>query len=56
LKSFREVRYANFRLNVFAAGKRISMEISVLMRLHAWCPVTLKRFLAFSRNGNVQEK
>ena len=29
LKSFSEVGYANFRPNVFAAGKRISMEILV---------------------------
>ena len=35
LKSFCEVGYANFRPNVFAAGKRISMEISVGMGAHA---------------------
>jgi len=51
LKSFCEVGYANFRPNVFAAGKRISMEILVGVGLHAWCPVPLKRFVAFSKNG-----
>jgi len=56
LKSFCEVGYTNFRPNVFAAGKRISMEILVGIELHAWCPVALKRFVAFSKNGNVQEK
>jgi len=40
LKSFREVGYANFRPNVFAVGKSISMEILVRMGLHASCPVT----------------
>jgi len=35
LKSFCEVGYANFRPNVFAAGKRISMEILVGVGLHA---------------------
>ena len=35
LKSFCEVGYANFRPNVFAVGKRISMEISVGMGVHA---------------------
>ena len=35
LKSFCEVGYANFRPNVFAAGKRISMEISVGLGAHA---------------------
>jgi len=34
LKSFCEVGYAYFRLNVFAAGKRISMEILVGVGLH----------------------
>ena len=56
LKSFREVGYDNFRPNVFVAGKRISVEILVGVGLHAWCPVALKRFVAFSKNGNVQEK
>jgi len=56
LKSFCEVGYANFRPNVFAAGKRISMEILVGVGLHAWCPVAFKRFVTFSKNGNVQEK
>ena len=56
LKSFCEVGYANFRPNVFAAGKRISMEILVGVGRHAWCPVGLKRFVAFSKSGNVQEK
>jgi len=56
LKSFCEVGCTNFRRNVFGAGKRISMEILVGMGLHAWCPVALKRFVAFSKNGNVQGK
>jgi len=47
LKSFCEVDYANYRLNVSAAGKRISMEILVGVGLHAWWPVALKRFVAF---------
>jgi len=42
LKSFCEVGYANFRPNVFSAGKRISMEILVGVWLHAQCPVALK--------------
>ena len=55
-KSFCDVGYANYRLNVFAAGKRISVEILVGLGLHARCPVALKIFAAFSKNGNVQEK
>ena len=35
LKSFCEVDYANFRPNVFGAGKRIPMETLVGMGLHA---------------------
>jgi len=35
LKSFCEVGYANFRPNVFPAGKRISMEILVGVGVHA---------------------
>ena len=35
LKSFCEVGYANFRPNVFAAGKRISMEILVGVEVYA---------------------
>jgi len=35
LKSFCEVGYATFRPNVFAAGKRISVEILVGVGLHA---------------------
>ena len=35
LKSFCEVGYANFRPNVFAAGKRISMEILVGVEVNA---------------------
>jgi len=38
-KSFCEIGYAKFRPNVFAAGKRISMEILVGVGLHAWWPV-----------------
>jgi len=56
LKSIFEVGYANFRPNVFAAGKRILMEILVGVGLHAGCSVALKLFVAFSKNGNVQEK
>jgi len=52
-KSFCEVGYANFMTNVFAAGKKISMEILVGVGMHAKCPVVLKRFVAFSKNGNV---
>jgi len=56
LKSFYEVGYANFRPNVFAAGKRILMKILVGVRLHARFPVALKRFVVFLENENVQEK
>jgi len=56
LKSLCEVGYANFRPNVFVVGRRISMEILVVVGLHACCPVALKRLVAFSKNGNVQEK
>ena len=56
LKSFCEVGYANFRPNVFGAGKRISIELVVGVELHAWYPVALKTFVAFRKNGNVQEK
>jgi len=35
LKSFCDEGYANYRLNVFAAGKRISVEILVGLGLHA---------------------
>ena len=35
LKSFCEVGYTNFRPKVFAAGKRISVEILVSMGVHA---------------------
>jgi len=34
-KSFCEVGYANFKSNVFAAGKRILIEILVGVGLHA---------------------
>ena len=56
LKSFCEVGFANFRPNVFAVGKRISMQILVGVGLHARCSPALKRFVAFSKNRNVQEK
>jgi len=55
LKPFCEVGYTNFRPNVFGTGKKISMEILVGVELHAWCPVALKTFVAFRKNGNVQE-
>jgi len=32
------------------------MEILVGVGMHALCPVALKGFAAFSKNGNVQEK
>jgi len=47
LKSFFEVGYTIVRPNVFAAGKRISIEILEGVGVHAWCPVALKRFGAF---------
>jgi len=47
LKSFCEVGYANFRPNIIAACKRISVEILVGVEMDAWCPVALKRFVAF---------
>jgi len=50
LKSFCEIGYANFRPNVFAAGKRMLMEILVGVGLHARWPVALKRFAAFLKN------
>jgi len=53
VKLFCEVGYANFRPNVFGAGKRISMEILVGVWLHEWWPVALKMFVVFSKNGNV---
>jgi len=57
LKSFCEVGYANFRPNAFAAGKRISMEILVVVGGAAcMMPVALKRLVAFTKNGNVREK
>jgi len=56
LKSFCEVGYVKFKPNVFAACKRISMEILVGVGLHPWWPVALKRYVAFSKNGNVQDK
>ena len=43
LKSFCEVGYANFRPNVFSAGKRISMEILVGVGLHAMMPSCIKK-------------
>ena len=45
LKSCCEVGYANFRPNVFAAGKTISMEIFIGLGLHAWCPVAKDLYL-----------
>ena len=56
MKSFCEVGYANYRPNVFVAGKRISVEIFEVLGLHEWCSISLKRFVAFSKNGYVQEK
>ena len=48
-KSFCEAGYANFRPNVFAAGKRILMEILVGVELHAWCPGALKDLTIFQK-------
>ena len=56
LKSFCEVGYAHFRPNVFAPGKRISMEILVGVGVHAWCPAALKRFGAFSKKRKCARK
>jgi len=56
LKSFCEVGYANFRSNVFSAGKRISMEILVGVGLHAWCPAALKRFCSFFKKTEMCKK
>jgi len=56
LKSFCEVGYANYRLNVFAAGKRISVESLVGLGLHARCPMALKRFAAFSKKRKCARK
>jgi len=56
LKSFCEVGYATFRPTVFAAGKRISMEIFVGVGLHAWCPVELKRVVAFFKKRKCARK
>jgi len=47
LKSFCEVGYANFRPNVFSAGKRISMEILVGVWLHAMMPSSIKKICSF---------
>ena len=56
LKSFCEVGCANFRPNVCAADKRISIEILERVGLHVWCPVALETLVAFPKIGNVQEK
>ena len=37
-------------------GKRISVENLVGVGLQAWCAVALKRFVAFTKSGNAQEK
>jgi len=37
-------------------GERISMEIWVGVGLQALCAEALKRFVAFTKSGNVQEK
>jgi len=36
-------------------GKRVSKEILVGVGLQAWCAVALKRFVAFTKSGNVQK-
>jgi len=51
-----EVNYATSRPNFFANGNRISIEILVGVGLHALCSVALRRFVAFSKNVNVQQK
>ena len=56
LKPFCEVGCAIFRLNVFAAGKRISVEILVGVGLHVWCPVELKKLVAFFKQWKCARK
>jgi len=56
LKSFCEVGYAKFRRNVFAAGKRISMDILVGVGLHAWWPVALKMICSFFKKWKCARK
>jgi len=36
-------------------GKRISVDILIGVGVQAWCPVALKRFVAFAKSENVQE-
>jgi len=53
-KSFCEVDCANFSPNIFCYCKRISMEIWLGVRMHAWCVVD--RLVAFLKSRNVEEK
>jgi len=48
---FFEVGYAIFRPSVFAAGKRMSVEILVGVGLHARCPVALTRLFKKRKCG-----
>jgi len=56
LKSFCDVGYANYRLIVFAAGKRISVEILVGLGLHARCPSGIKTISSFFKNRKCARK
>jgi len=56
LKSFREVGYANFRLNVFAAGRRISMEIFVRGRASSMMPSNIKKICSFFKQLKCAKK
>jgi len=56
LKSFCEVGCAHLKPNFFAAGKRISVEISVGMGVYASCPAAMKRFGAFSKQRKCARK
>jgi len=56
LKSFCEVGYANFWPNVFAAGKRMSMEILVVVGLHALCPAAFKKICCFFKKRKCARK
>ena len=48
--------FAHMPLGISESNKRISMEISVGVGLHAWCPVASKRFVAFSKKRKCARK
>jgi len=56
LKSFCEVGYANFRPNVFSAGKRISMEILLGVGLHAVMPSCIEKICSFFKKRKCARK